>query len=294
MEYLPFFFSKNWVGCTERGNTLSFLFAVFVDIVLIKLKRSSLSCRMKNVLINAIMYAEDLLLLSISLHDLQLMVDLCFKEFEEIGLSINLTKSTCLKIGPDHNIPDANITINETTLEWVSELKYLGVTFLKASTVKCNWQTARHQYFRSLNGIFGKIGASSSINVTLSLINSFCIPLLVYGSECFSLNKSTSISLNLLITLLSLKMLILLIKNIIKQCQFYCGCLPLSYVIDKRKIVFLYKMADASSLILSMMFNNFDKSELDKLLFKYKLNFNSACPVKSLTWSNFVVSCTES
>ena len=76
---------------------------------------------------------------------------------------------------------DVSIIINGESLEWKSELRYLGVTFLKASTVKCNLQNVRQKYFKSLNGIFGKIGANSSINVILSLINSFCVPILTYG-----------------------------------------------------------------------------------------------------------------
>ena len=127
---------------------------------------------------NAIMYADDLLLLSISLRDLQLMVDLCNKEFKAIGLSLNTAKSACLRIGPCHNVNIDNIIVNGCSLDWKSELRYLGVTFLRALTIKCNLQCVRQKYFRSLNGIFGKIGAHSPISVTLSLIHSFCVPIL--------------------------------------------------------------------------------------------------------------------
>jgi hypothetical protein len=71
-------------GVRQGGVLSPFLFAVFVDDVLVKLRKSSLGCRLKGILINAIMYADDILLMSISLRDLQLMVDLCHKEFSDI------------------------------------------------------------------------------------------------------------------------------------------------------------------------------------------------------------------
>jgi hypothetical protein len=38
------------------------------------------------------MYADDLLLLAISLHDLQAMVDICVDAFDDLDLEINLKK----------------------------------------------------------------------------------------------------------------------------------------------------------------------------------------------------------
>ncbi len=281
-------------GVRQGGVLSPFLFAVFVDVVLVKLKNSSLGCRLKGVLINAIMYADDLLLLAISLHDLQLMVDLCYKEFQEIGLSLNLTKSSCLKIGPGHNIHAANITINETALEWKSELKYLGVTFLKAPTIKYNLQIVRQHYFRSLNGIFGKIGASSPVNVTISLINSFCVPLLAYGSEAFKFNSSMYNVLDSAYNAAFFKIFKSYDKQIIKLCQYYCGCFPLAYVIDKRKISFLWNFVNLSNSILSLLFMISGRFELDKMLSKHKLNVNSVCQVKHRMWANFAISCIDS
>ena len=99
-------------GVRQGGVLSPFLFAVFVDGVLVKLKNSSLGCRVRGLLINAIMYADDLLLLSLSLRDLQLMVNLCNMEFKALGLSINIAKSACPRIGPCHNTNIASISIN--------------------------------------------------------------------------------------------------------------------------------------------------------------------------------------
>ena len=79
----------------RQGGILSpFLFAVLVDLD--KLACSKLGCRIKDFCLNSIMYADDLMLLSISLNHLQRMVDLCVNEFEHLGLQVNILKfSVC-------------------------------------------------------------------------------------------------------------------------------------------------------------------------------------------------------
>src|SRR5207244_11923819 len=103
-------------GVRQGGVFSPSLFAIFVDDVLEKLQRSSLGCRLKGLMFNAIMYADDLLLLSSSITDLQKMVNLCVREFEAIDLSINLQKSCCVRIGYGYKPAVANICINNAHL----------------------------------------------------------------------------------------------------------------------------------------------------------------------------------
>ena len=51
------------------------------------------------------MYADDIILLSISISDLQLMFNMCSKVFNDLDLPINISKSHCLRIGPRHAKP---------------------------------------------------------------------------------------------------------------------------------------------------------------------------------------------
>jgi len=50
------------------------------------------------------------------------------------------------------------------------------------------------------NAIFGKIGRTACEEVTLELLRSKCIPVLIYGLECFSLPKSDLKSLDFAVT----------------------------------------------------------------------------------------------
>ena len=97
-------------------------------------------------------------------------MNLCVKEFRNIGMEINVKKSACIRIGKRHNIIPSAITIDNVDLAWKQEIKYLGIFITSAKLFTVNLQNTRHKYFRALNGIFGKIGVNSSPDVTLSLI----------------------------------------------------------------------------------------------------------------------------
>ncbi len=66
---------KLTAGVRQGGVLSPLLFAVFVDDLLVKLRNSSLGCYIKGICLNAAMFADDLLLLSISVCDLQRMVN---------------------------------------------------------------------------------------------------------------------------------------------------------------------------------------------------------------------------
>jgi hypothetical protein len=83
------------------------------------------------------MYANDILLLSPSIHGLQCMLDRCNVYGRKCDILFNPKKSACIAIGSradrtiDSKMNKLNIGGNE--IQWVSELKYLGVHFQAAS-----------------------------------------------------------------------------------------------------------------------------------------------------------------
>jgi len=52
-------------------------------------------------------------------------------------------------------------------LPWVSNMRYLGVHFVKSRTLKCSLDAAKRGFYRAANSIFGKIGRIASEEVVL-------------------------------------------------------------------------------------------------------------------------------
>ena len=112
----------------RKGSTLSpKLFAIFVAELLICLKRSGLGCYVKGICFNSVMFADDLLLLAISITHLQCMIDICSQVLGSCYLELNSKKSFVIRIGPRHNFTAAKLFLNDQVIAWKSEIIYLGV-----------------------------------------------------------------------------------------------------------------------------------------------------------------------
>ena len=91
-------------GVRQAGILSPILFAICVDNLLEKLEHSKLGCVLKSLCCNSFMYADDLILLSITIQDLQSLINISVNELSNIGLSINCSKTFCIRIGPRHAV----------------------------------------------------------------------------------------------------------------------------------------------------------------------------------------------
>jgi len=93
--------------------TLLFLFALYIDNVVMKVNDSILGCYMKWVCTSILLYADDILLVAPSVTSLQQLLHLCEQELDWLGMSLNVKKSACIRIGPRFNINCCNIVTGE-------------------------------------------------------------------------------------------------------------------------------------------------------------------------------------
>ena len=148
----------------------------------------------------------------------------------------------------------------------------------------------RQKYFRSLNGIFGKIGTRSSTAVrpTLSLISSFCVPMLTYGIEAFNVSLSMYNTIEAAYSAAFSKIFSTFDKNIIKQCQFYCSVSPLCNIIDVKRLHFLHGLSTSHNFSMRFLFDIKAKCELIELVKKHGLANANHPRWKHIIWNNFV------
>ena len=127
------------------------------------------------------LYADDILLISPSVCELELFLLACECELHWLNMTINFKKSCCLHIGPRNYVVCAKTaSVSVRVLPSVSKTTYLGVYIVNSKSFKCSTNAAKHAFYRSANAIFGKIGRIASKEVTLQLIQSKSVPLLLY------------------------------------------------------------------------------------------------------------------
>ena len=72
--------------------------------------------------VNSFMYADDIILLSLSVIELQEMIDFCSFELGCIKLNINSSESVCLRIGKRFAFNCAKLYVNGIVLNFTNEI----------------------------------------------------------------------------------------------------------------------------------------------------------------------------
>jgi len=114
-------------GVRQGGILSPILFNMYVDCIITALRKSDYGCHLRYLYVGCFLYADDLILLSASIYDLQKMLNICGKTGIELGLNFNAKKSKCIVIGPTAVGSPATMFINNLPLQWVDKVKYLGI-----------------------------------------------------------------------------------------------------------------------------------------------------------------------
>ena len=113
----------------RQGDVLSpNLFNIYINDLPDIFKNDTDSPKLGEHFINCLMYADDLVLLSLSAGGLQGKLDKLNEYCQQWDLSINIKKTKVMlmsvKNGP---LPNVKLNIGGTTIDWVDSYKYLGI-----------------------------------------------------------------------------------------------------------------------------------------------------------------------
>jgi hypothetical protein len=182
-------------GVRQGGVLSPSLFNIYVDSIICRLRKSSLGCHFFKCYVGCIMYADDILLLSASLIELQCMLDTCGSEGSLLGISFNAKKSHCLVIGPKCRSGLATMSINGLSLSWVEKISYLGLVLTGGKRFIVDFAAERRSFFSAVNCILSKSHFTSDM-VKLFLCEVHCLPIIMYSLESLSLLNAQLRDLN--------------------------------------------------------------------------------------------------
>ena len=101
----------------------------------------------------------------------------------------------CLRIGQRHSAACDIMSINGAPVPWANSLRYLGVTISSGHRFAVDLKQTRARFYRSFNALYCKIPRANEC-VIISLVKTFCVPLVTYSLEALCLNNSTLSSLD--------------------------------------------------------------------------------------------------
>ena len=142
----------NWFVITagvRQGGILSpDFYNIYVDDLICKLKKSRIGCHIAQVFAAALFYADNMCVLSPSLHGLQKLLDICSEYCAEWDICLNAKKTKNMHFGKPR-CTNFQPTLFGVPIEWVPEWKYLGVTLRSGPRFGCS-VTERVKSFRSI------------------------------------------------------------------------------------------------------------------------------------------------
>jgi len=182
------------------------------------------------------MYANDLLLVSITLQDLHKMLDIVCAELSWLDMVLNVKKSGLMRIGQRFNVDFSPVLVCGVMLPVVEKISYLGVDVSSGRSLGLCMHSRRMKFFRAFNALYAKLGGVASDIVILHLTHTFCLPILLYGLESFTVLRSCLNAIEFCWNRAMFKIFNTGSCDNVNYVLYYTGILPLSYQIDRRKL----------------------------------------------------------
>ena len=130
-------------------------------------------------------------------------------------------------------------------------------------------EKTKAKFYRASNGILGKLQNLKNTPVTLHLVHSIALPTLMYGIESMSLIKTQLTSLEHPWTRIFMKIFVTFDFNVVRQCQFFSGLLPICHYYAMRRMGFLIDISQTNNTLLCLMYELSGFSDIAHLAANY-------------------------
>ena len=181
------FFSVN-NGVRQGGVSSGIFFVVYIDKLLSLLRNSGLGCTIRGVFYGAIIYADDIFLLSSSRNGLQVMIDMSQAFAAKLNLKFGTnvkpekSKTKCIMFARNRRdrVQAKELMLDGYTLPWVPKVKHLGNTLQTENTMTLDINSKRGTFIGKTNSILQEFHYAAP-EVLLKLINTYTGN--IYGSN---------------------------------------------------------------------------------------------------------------
>jgi hypothetical protein len=123
------------------------------------------------------------------------MLFCCESLSTELLLNFNCFKSNCVCIGPAARLNITEMKLCHKTIQWSKTFKYLGVNFTTGQKLTVDTNYIKRKFFAACNCILGNANTVDEI-VKLSLMESYCLPILMFAIAAMRLSNDQINDLN--------------------------------------------------------------------------------------------------
>ena len=174
-------------GVRQGAVSSAVLFSVYIDDLILLLKKSRLGCEIDGIYFGIFIYADDILLLSASRMGLQSMVNICeaFTADRNLKFGTNpnpqKSKTKCIAFSkrPRDCLNLKPIILNGLPLPWVSKVSHLGCTLESNNSMKADVMLKRGKFVGKIHSLMQEFHFASE-SLQMKLLNTYTTSF--YGS----------------------------------------------------------------------------------------------------------------
>ena len=189
-------FSKTfrvYSGVRQGGVLSPRLFAVYIDDLILQLKKLNVGNHIIELFLACIVYADDICLLAPCRSALQLLLDTCVAYGLSWCLSYNPSKSKVMYFGKRTNEP--TFTMYGKQLDYVDTYKYLGVTVVGGNTFSTSHLKPLIKFRSAANTVLN-VHQKPSEPILMKMLYATCVPHLTFASDVIQYSASQIQPLN--------------------------------------------------------------------------------------------------
>ena len=189
---------KLWRGVKQGGVLSGSLFNFFINDLIELCCNANIGASFMELVVCILVFCDDICLLSDSIEEMQLLLNLCEEFAMKWGIEFNLEKCKYIVFGKN-KYNNIILKLNNQLISFTECFKYLGLEFnakldMSSFFIK-KFQNVKNSFF-SLNSFGFKQGGVNPF-LQIFIYKSFCISRILYGLEIMNLNKKTLKTINI-------------------------------------------------------------------------------------------------
>ena len=184
-------------GVRQGGICSGIFFVVYIDKLLVILRKSGFGCRIYGVFYGAMIYADDIFLLSASRTGLQEMINISHRFAAKMNLRFGTnaipdkSKTKCIIFSQKRQVkgPIKEIVLDGNILPWVTQVKHLGHTIEADNSMSADVNQKRCTFIGKVNSLMQEFHFATP-EVLLKLVQTYACN--VYGANVWNLFSKES------------------------------------------------------------------------------------------------------